>query len=377
MILICSDSFKDAASALRVCTAIKRGLVKGGVNLPIDIFPMSDGGDGLNDILQYHMHCDQTEVRTLDPLRRPISTHVLHLPTRRSVYFAMAQSAGIELLPQNERNPLKTSTHGVGMILEACASMDIEHVYVGLGGSATHDIGTGMAQHLGWKFKSADSTMLEMNGRSLELVEGIEPPDTDILSGIDIHFLTDVDNPLLGPSGAALTFGKQKGASSEMLLQLDSGTDHICNLVKSLFDIDIATFPGGGAAGGMGAGGMIFLNAHLTRGMDAISDLTGLDSKIAQASLVITGEGSLDHQTLNGKLVDGVVSRAQKSGIPIVVFCGQCKLSPEAWRTAGIDMVVEVSKGEPDLMSAIQNTEPLLEKWSSQFATDIESMAGG
>ena len=371
MILICCDSFKDALSAPSVCKAIASGLHEAGISDEIQLFPLSDGGDGLEQILDFHLKLSSIPVQTSDPIGRIISTEIKYDPERHIAFIAMAQAAGLELLTPEERNPLHTSTHGVGSLIRSCVKAGATRIFVGLGGSATNDCGTGMAQELGWSFKDENGEELKMTGEMLSRIYKFYPPQNDLVHGIDIHFMYDVDNPLLGSNGAVLTYAEQKGAGIKEKIILESGSAMFALLTRALLGINVENLPGAGAAGGMGAGGVAFLNAQLGSGTDTLLDLANFTDALDSATLVITGEGKIDAQTAHGKLIHGIAKRAKARSVPVVAFSGRLSASTEQLSEMGIDHAIEISHGIKDNSTAIEKTQELLVAKAKEYAPEI------
>lgn len=363
MILICPDSFKDAITSLDACRAIARGIESSLPDLSYQIFPISDGGEGFADVLDYHLNLKRIPCQTSDPLNRPIETEFLYDEVHGRTFFAMSQAAGLELLSMGERDPLHTTTYGVGVLIKACVDFGAKEIMIGIGGSATNDGGTGMAAALGWRFIDQDRRNLIPTGNSLSSIAEIIPPDHNYCSAVQITLLSDVDNPLLGPTGATHTYARQKGATSDGITILEEGMGNLNTLIKDQLGKQIANVPGAGAAGGFGAGALVFLNATLESGINKMTDLVGLRKHIEKATLVITGEGKLDAQTESGKLIHGITSICRENNVPVVAFCGQVESDTNALRTMGLHRTFSISEGTNDVNDAIRNTAVLLEKW--------------
>jgi glycerate kinase len=322
-IVIAADSFKDALPAPQVCAAIADGVRKAMPEAEIVIFPLTDGGDGLAEVFSHHLGGDAVQMQAYDPLGREIQCTYILSANGEKAFIEMAQASGLQRLSQEERNPMLTSSYGTGQMIAHALDSGVQHILLGLGGSATNDAGIGMAAALGFEFYTAQGKELLPRGESLLAIEriGIDHVHPG-LAKTRFEALCDVKNPLFGHSGAAYVFGPQKGASAAMVERLDEGLQHFASLLQQTFGQDFASAPGAGAAGGLGAGCLAFLKAQLFPGIEAVMNLTNFDAALEGADLIITGEGRLDGQTLGGKLIRGICTRATQQGIPTIALCG-------------------------------------------------------
>ena len=343
-ILIACDSFKDALPAQAVCEAIERGLRKGIDSLKkvnnqafeIHQFPLADGGEGTFDILKQHLNLKKIEITVNNPLFRPQKAFygMTQDPESPIAFIEMAQAAGLQLLTTHERNPMKTTTFGVGeMILDAIQN-GAKEIVLAIGGSATNDAGMGMAAALGYQFLDENKEPVVPIGENLIKVHHIIPsPNSKNFPPTRV--ICDVTNPLYGRNGASHIYARQKGATDSDIETLDNGLKHFSKIIEkmtpSVFDskiqVDNHLIPmksGAGAAGGLGFGAMVFLNAELQSGINVILNLTHFDDLLThhQFDWIITGEGKLDSQTAHGKVVHGVARRAQQHNIRVIAFCG-------------------------------------------------------
>ncbi|MEL6926944.1 MAG: glycerate kinase, partial [Bacteroidota bacterium] len=239
------------------------------------LFPMADGGEGTSEILRYHSKGQRMELTVSDPLGRPIIASYSLSANGQTAFMEMAQAAGLQLLQQTERNPLLTSTYGVGEMIVHAMEQGVQKIVLGIGGSATNDAGMGMAAALGYRFLDKDGAVLVSSGQVLNKVFTIDKTGVDKrLSSIAVELICDVDNPLFGPQGAAVIYAAQKGANDAMIQQLDSGLRHFAEVIQQDVHVTVADQPGAGAAGGLGAGGVAFLGAQLRRGIELIMELT-------------------------------------------------------------------------------------------------------
>ncbi len=312
-ILICPDKFKSSLTAQEAAEALAKGILAKRKKSVIQIVPLADGGEGTLEMIQMMQGGSWQTYCVQDPLGREIDASFLWLADQKTAYIEMARCSGLQLLQKNEQNPLKTNTFGTGQLINHAIDLGAETIVLTIGGSATNDAGIGMAAALGYQFLGKEGNILEPVGENLvhitQIIGQTPSPKTQFI------VLTDVDNPLHGPHGAAYIFAKQKGASMTSIKQLDKG---LINIAKWL----PAQTPGAGAAGGLGAGAVYFLGAKIVSGAEWLLNKVHLDRAIRKADYVITGEGKIDQQTWSGKLVANVVGRADKQFKQTILVCG-------------------------------------------------------
>lgn len=358
-ILIATDSFKDALPALQVCQAIERGVKLADSTIETTLFPLADGGEGTAEILTYHSGGNWQTVQVHDPLFRLIRAGYGISADGQTAFIEMAQAAGLQLLKLEERNPLKTSTYGVGEMIQDAIQKKVQKIILGIGGSATNDAGIGMAGALGFEFWDTVDAM-DLIGGNLASIYRIIPPFPD--SPIILEVLCDVDNPLYGSNGAAHVYARQKGADDTAILKLDAGLQHFAEVLENHFGRDFSNIPGAGAAGGMGAGAMAFLNATLQPGIQTIMELTHFDEVLHHFDLIITGEGKIDDQTLHGKLISGITKKAQLFHIPVIALCGSLLATPKEIAKIGLHAAFSILNRPMTLAEALPETASLLEQ---------------
>lgn len=361
-ILIASDSFKDSLSAIEVCQAIERGIKKSDTSIQTECCPLADGGEGTADILTEYSKGEKVSVEVCDPLFRPIEASYGISADGQTAFIEMAAASGIQLLKTTERNPWLTSTYGTGQLIKDAIQKGVKKIMLGIGSSATNDGGIGMAIALGYLFWDEQGQLLEGRGGDLNLIRQIDKPKNNLLDSIEVEVVCDVDNPLYGRNGAAYIYASQKGADEQMVENLDAGLKNYSRQLIQLFNKDIASISGAGAAGGMGAGAMAFLDANLKSGIDLVMDLVQFSEKIQSADYIITGEGKIDEQTLNGKVIKGITTRAAQYNIPVIALCGTLKATPEQIRTIGLEAAFSIINEPMELSQAIQQTAFLLEQ---------------
>jgi glycerate kinase len=366
-VLIAPDKFKGSLTAREVAESLARGIRRGcGNSLDVDVCPVADGGDGTLDIA-ISAGFRRVEAEVEGPTRETVRASYAE---REGVAFVeLADASGIKRLSGSPMAPLTASTYGTGQLIANAIARGNRAVVLAIGGSATNDGGAGLVQALGARLLCADGNELPRGGAVLARADQVELDDMRALID-DVEFIiaSDVDNPLLGPTGAATVFGPQKGASPEDIARLELGLSRWASVVTAETGQDVAQAPGAGAAGGVGFAGLSMLNATLTSGAEMVLDLVRFSERAHEACLVITGEGSLDEQTLHGKAPAVVARYADKVGTPVVAVAGRCTLSEQDLAEARIRRVYTLDTLEPDLARSIANASQLLERIGEQVA---------
>jgi glycerate kinase len=359
-ILIAPDKFKGSLSAKGVCEAVGSGLLKLDPSLSIISVPLADGGEGTSELLTINSKGSVINCSVSDPLFRKVNASYGISGDGTTAFIEMANASGLHLLTKEERNPLNTTTYGTGELIADATTRGVNKIILAIGGSATNDAGIGMAAALGMKFMDKNGDELQPIGSNLIHIYSID--DTHFLikqKKLEVVVLCDVDNELYGPHGAAFVYGPQKGANNRGVQLLDQGLKHFADIVKQKLYFDLQ-FPGAGAAGGLGAGAKVFLNATFTRGIDFILKAMNLEDQIKLADLVITGEGKMDEQTLSGKVVLGVAKLAHNYHKPVLAIVGKNELSDEKIRLMGLKKVIQLVGEETSLSEAMRNTAKLI-----------------
>jgi glycerate kinase len=356
-VLIATDSFKDAADSFAVCEAVKKGWLKSSPHDEVSCFPLADGGEGLIDILKLYLEMDLVSVVVDDALRRKKEAHFLFSETKKLAVIEVAQAIGLQHLSPAERNPLHTSSYGVGELINHACKLGATDIIIGLGGSSTNDAGMGMAKALGWRFLDDNGKDCEPIGNELIKVFQILPPAKFVGSKVTFEVLCDVDNPLFGSNGAAFIFAPQKGADVFAVKYLDNGLKHFYGICSQINNSVKQNLPGAGAAGGLGYGTSFFLGASLKSGIDLILKYSNIEKFMPETDLVITGEGALDRQTLQGKLIKGVCQMAKKYDKPVIAICGALDLNSEELTALGLKAAFSISQGPGSLNDALLSTE--------------------
>ena len=368
-ILIAPDSFKDCLSAMEVAAALTRGIQKILPDTVCTLLPLADGGEGTVESVIDATGGKKVKLQVKDPLMREVSSFYGITGDGRTAVVEMAAASGIELLKENERDPWITSTFGTGQLIRDALDRGVKKILLGIGGSATNDGGAGMAQALGVQFNGKFGVISVQGGGALREVEQIQMEDLDRrVKQTEIVVACDVSNPLTGPQGASAVYGPQKGADGEMVQKLDGNLAHFAQLIRDQLGKEISEVPGAGAAGGLGAGLMAFLDARLLRGFDMIASVVGLEEKIREADLVITGEGKMDAQTRFGKTPFGVAQLARKGGKPVIGVAGTLEEDASALYELGFDLLLPIQEKPGDLESSLRDGEQLLERCGERIA---------
>ncbi|MCE7069901.1 glycerate kinase [Dyadobacter sp. CY327] len=352
-ILVAPDKFRGSLEAIDVCRAIEAGILLAYPDANVTTIPLADGGEGTAQILTQQARGKTIRIEVNDPLGRSITASYGLSGDGQTAYIEMAAASGLALLPQEERNPLLTSTYGTGQLIKDALDRGVQQIILGIGGSATTDGGMGMAEALGYHFYDKNNVQLPAKGESMHEVALIDETEKDRrLNAVSITVACDVTNPLYGPNGAAHIYGPQKGADPEMVELLDNGLKNLSEIASKTFERDISNHPGAGAAGGLGAGCLWFLNAVLKDGVSIVIEQTHIAERIKDADLVITGEGKVDEQTLAGKVVKGLADFCSINQVPLAVVCGTLQITPEQVRDAGITYAVSILNRPMDLNQA-------------------------
>lgn len=322
-IVVAPDSFKECLTATQVSLAISKGIKRIVPEADIICIPVADGGEGTVEALVTATGGKIIQTPSVDALNRPIQSFYGILGDGKTAVIEMAAASGIELIAPEERTPLITTTFGTGVLLKAALDAGFTQIIIGIGGSATNDGGSGMAQALGFELFDKDGQPLNLGGGSLCALHSIDWSNVHPkLQEAKITVACDVRNPLIGPSGATYVYGPQKGATPQMLETLEKNMVHFSRILHQEMKINVSEIPGAGAAGGLGAGLMAFCKAEMISGFELVSKLTNLEKHISQASLVFTAEGKIDAQTAFGKTISGVGQLAKRYKVPVIALAG-------------------------------------------------------
>ncbi|MGW6416451.1 glycerate kinase [Streptomyces sp. NPDC055055] len=369
-VLVAADKFKGSLTAVQVAERVTAGLRRVVPGLSVETLPVADGGDG-TVAAAVAAGFERREVRVTGPLGEQVTAAFALRGTTAVV--EMAEASGLQLLPRGVFAPLTATTYGSGELLRAALDAGATTLVFGVGGSATTDGGAGMLAALGARFLDADGEPVGPGGAALADLAtadlaGLDPRFADV----DLILASDVDNPLTGPKGAPAVYGPQKGATPDDVRTLDAALAHFATVLEKAVGpkaAEAALAPGAGGAGGIGYGALI-LGASFRPGIELMLEVLGFAPALERATLVITGEGSLDEQTLHGKAPAGVAAAARAVGKDVVAVCGRLALSPEALGAAGIRRAYPLTALEPDPAVSIPNAGPLLEQTAATLATD-------
>lgn len=356
-IVIAPDSFKGSISAKSLCLAIEEGIRRVVPDAAVDHLPLADGGEGTIESMVFALGGLVRVMKVSDPLGREIKASYGVIGNGSTAVIEMAQASGLSLLTAGERNPLITSSIGTGQLISHCLDKGFRHILLGLGGSATNDAGMGMLKALGVRFLDGEGNSLPDGGASLCELARIDTTNMDPrLKETRFIALSDVKNTLCGEYGASSIFGPQKGANPQEVELLEHSLKRFGQVVNEQVHIDIVSLPSSGAAGGMGAAAIAFLQAEIRSGIDLILEYYQFDDRIKDADLLITGEGRLDTQTLSGKVISGVCRKAKLHNIPVIALCGSVELSSEEMKNLGLTACLSIVNGPCRLEEAIANS---------------------
>lgn len=344
-IVIAPDSFKGSLTAIEVSDAIERGVREIFPEAEIVKVPMADGGEGTVQCLVNATGGEILQEEVIDPLGHKITTSYGILGDKKTAVIEMSAASGLTLVPENKRNPLITTTYGTGQLIKAALDQGRRKMIIGIGGSATNDAGAGMIQALGVQLLDTRGEEIGYGGSNLIKIHQIDATKMDErIIQTKILVASDVKNPLCGPNGASKIYGPQKGATPEAIEELDKSLAYFAEIIKRDLHKDIKDIPGAGAAGGLGAGLIAFLNAELRPGIDIIIEAVRLEQNIKDTVLVITGEGKIDSQTIYGKAPIGVAKIAKKYNVPVMAVAAIIADDAKIVYKHGIDFLVQISK---------------------------------
>ena len=370
-IVIAPDSFKESLSAEAVAQAIAKGFQTVFSDAELVLLPVADGGEGTTDSLVAATKGQRFTQQATGPLGKPIQAFWGLLGDGQTAVVETAAASGLDLIDHLQRDPLTATTRGTGELILAAIDKGAKHIIVGLGGSATNDGGAGMLQALGLGLLDAEGQQIPSGGAGLAKLNSIDITSLDSrLSDIRFDVACDVDNPLIGDNGASAIFGPQKGATPEMVKELDANLKHFATITQQATGKDIINIPGAGAAGGLGGAFLGFLNATLKSGIDIVLDAVEYEKHLEGASLVITGEGRIDSQTIRGKTPIGVSKRAKAFGnIPVIALAGSVSEDSDIVHEHGIDALFSVVPGVVSLENALADAEANLYRTARNVAT--------
>ncbi|WP_305420791.1 glycerate kinase [Photobacterium leiognathi] len=353
-IIIAPDSYKESLTAMEVATAIENGFRQVIPNAEYIKLPMADGGEGTVQSLVDASNGTIIERSVTGPLGEQVNGFFGLMGDGKTAIIEMAAASGLHLVSPELRNPMLTTSFGTGELILAALDKGVKHIIVGIGGSATNDGGIGMAQALGIRFLDENNKQISYGGGALDRLHRIDMSNIDPrLISVKLEVACDVDNPLCGEKGASQVFGPQKGATPEMVAQLDNNLAHYAEIIKRDLGKDVKHMAGAGAAGGMGAALLGLFSAQLRPGIEIVMDAVNLADVLKDADLVITGEGRIDSQTIHGKTPIGVARTAKRFNKPVIGIAGCLSSDCNVVHKHGIDAVFSVVPRSVSLVEAL------------------------
>ena len=367
-LLIATDKFKDSQTAFQICEGLKKGILKTFPTAIIETLPLADGGEGTLETLQIVLGGEFITCEVQDPLFRKIKAKYLWIPSSRTAIVEMARASGIELLQKKERNALITSTFGTGQLILDALQKNAQEIILTVGGSATNDGGIGMAVALGYVFLDENKNELKPVGQNLLKIYSIDKSKVHPnIANTKFTVATDVINPFYGENGASKVFAKQKGADEKAIDLLDKGLENLAQIFQKTFHQNVQQEPGSGAGGGIGGGAVAFLNAKICSAADWILDIVDINSKLKIANVLITGEGKIDSQTWQGKLISRLLERANKFNVPTILVCGTMQDFKPIIAQECIMYATSILNEPMSLEKAIEQTPQLIEYQGSML----------
>ncbi|PAD34251.1 glycerate kinase [Terribacillus saccharophilus] len=374
-IVIAPDSYKESLSALEAANAIERGFKMIFPDAVYNKMPMADGGEGTVQSLVDATNGKIEERTVTGPLGKPVKAFFGLMGDGETAVIEMAAASGLHLVPTEDRNPLTTSTKGTGELISAALDLGVQHIIIGLGGSATNDGGAGMIQALGGRLLDEAGKDIGDGGGALAQLAVIDLAGLDNrLKDVRVEVACDVDNPLTGPRGASAIFGPQKGATPDMVELLDKNLSHFADIAEKALGKSFRDIEGVGAAGGLGASLLAFLNADLKRGIDIVLHAVDFEEAVKDADLVITGEGRIDSQTIYGKTPIGVAKAAKKYGVPVIGLAGSLSQDSDVVYEHGIDVLFSIVPGVVTLPEAFEHAAEYMEKTARNIAASMKAV---
>jgi glycerate kinase len=360
-IVVAPDSFKGSLTAIEVSVAIEQGIREVFPEAEVIKIPIADGGEGTVQCLVNATGGKILEEKVIGPLGNEVLAFYGILGDRKTAIVEMAAASGLILIPESKRNPLVTTTYGTGQLIKAALDQGCRKMIIGIGGSATNDGGAGMVQALGVKLLDQEGKEVGFGGGELKKIVKIDISCMDnLLSDTKVLVASDVNNPLCGPQGASKIYGPQKGATPEVIEELDKSLSYFAELIKRDLNKEVKDIPGAGAAGGLGAGLMAFLNAELRPGIEIIIEIVKIEQIIRESDLLITGEGRIDAQSVFGKVPFGLGKMAKKYNVPVIAIVGEIGEGFSQIYEYGINSIMSIISKAISIDEAMQMSKSLL-----------------
>ena len=368
-IIIAADKFKGSLTSFEVCNAILQGIKQVDENIVVQSFPMADGGDGFAKVMQHYTQTKTIECNTFDPLQRPMKAAYQWNAITKTAIIEMATASGLVLLQLHERNPMKTSSYGTGLLIKDAISKGAEKIILGIGGSATNDAGMGILRAMGFIFIDVHNKELTAAGENLSAIEKIIPPAG--LPAVHFEIACDVQNVLYGAQGAAFVYAPQKGAAQEQVRLLDDGLRHFAEIIMRQTNYNVAETKGMGAAGGIAAGLSPFLKVVIEQGTQIIIEASNIKNSLAETGLIITGEGKIDNQSREGKLISSIAMLAKQYHIPVMALCGSLQLDNKAIKELGLDHAYSIMNASISIEYSMKNAAELLRNETARIISSL------
>lgn len=373
-LLLIPDKFTDSLSRDDFKDAFTEGMKKSGIGFSTRYLNATDGGEDFLTVLSKYKPCISIQVISENPLRKPIQSYYLYNKEDNAAYIELANASGIELLSSDEQNPMFTTTYGTGIEIKDAIDKGVKHIYIGLGASATNDGGIGIANALGYDFLNENGVILPPMGSSLQLIKSID--DSRVPENVkDVSFYTinDVVNPLFGINGAAHVYAKYKGATEDIITDLNKGLIRLNRVVTDKYKVQYNNLAGAGAAGGAAFGLKAFLNAEYLSAMDFVLNISGFRKILEKENFdyLITGEGKIDEQNLNSKLLQSVINLGKEYKIPTIAICGSLDIAKDELQKIGVFDVLEIQDKEQDLEYNMKHAAMLLSAKTAEYFAEL------
>lgn len=362
-IIVSSDSFKGSCSAIEVADSIEKAIHEVDSTVNVVKMPVADGGEGTIDAITSCVPATIYELEVCDPMGENAMAKYAIIENGETAVIEMAQASGLPMVPVEDRNPLVATTYGTGQLMKDALDRGVKRMIIGIGGSATNDAGAGMLMALGASLRNAEGDEITLGGGALSDVTEIDLSEFDSrVFDVEITVACDVTNPLTGENGASYVYGPQKGATPEMVELLDAALSHFAKVSANVLGVDYSTYPGTGAAGGLGFSLIAYCKAKFAAGIDIVLNVSGFEKELTDADLVITGEGRIDGQSVQGKVLYGIGIRAKERNVPVIAIGGAVRSDSEALLNHGITAMFSIANGPVTLEYAMEHGCELIEQ---------------
>ena len=362
-IIVSPDSFKGSCSAIEVANSIEKAILSIDNTIEVVKMPVADGGEGTIDAITSCVLAEIVEIEVCDPMGNAAMACYALIDEGKTAIIEMAQASGLPMVPIDERNPLLASTYGTGQLMKDALDKGCKKMIIGIGGSATNDGGAGVLMALGASFKNAKGEEIALGGGALAELTTIDLSEFDSrIFDVEITVACDVTNPLPGETGASYVYGPQKGATPEMVQELDAALAHFAKVSADKLGEDYSAYPGTGAAGGLGFALIAYCKAKFAAGIDIVLNVSGFEKELQDADLVITGEGRIDGQSVQGKVLYGIGTRAKEKNVPVIAIGGTVRSDSEALLDHGITAMFSIANGPITLEYAMEHGCELIEQ---------------